>query len=80
MAISGPMVASLVAALEGPAAVGGISAIGAARSLIGAPKDQIVKYETALKADKFVLMVHGSVEEVSKANRLLAGARIAETA
>lgn len=80
MAVSGPIVAALVAALEGAVAVGGVSAIGAALTQIGAPRDQILKYETALKADKFVLMVHGSIEDVAKADSILAAASILETA
>ena len=51
--------------------VGGVSAIGAALMQIGVPKDQIMKYETALKVDKYVLMVHGSVEEQDQARTVL---------
>lgn len=71
MAMAGPVVAALVAALEGAVLVGGVSAIGAALMQIGVPKDQIMKYETALKVDKYVLMVHGSVEEQDKARTVL---------
>ena len=44
------------------------------------PKDQIMKYETAVKADKFVLMVHGSAAEEGKARTTLAHALVSETA
>ena len=71
VAMAGPVVAALVAALEGAVLVGGVSAIGAALTQIGVPKDQIMKYETALKVDKYVLMVHGSVEEQDKARTVL---------
>ena len=71
VAMAGPIVATLVAALEGAVLVGGVSAIGAALMQIGVPKDQIMKYETALKVDKYVLMVHGSVEEQDKARTVL---------
>ena len=71
VAMAGPIVAALVAALEGAVLVGGVSAIGAALAQIGVPKDQIMKYETALKVDKYVLMVHGSVEEQDKARTVL---------
>ncbi len=71
VALAGPVVAALVAALEGAVLVGGVSAIGAALMQIGVPKDQIMKYETALKVDKYVLMVHGSVEEQDKARTVL---------
>ena len=71
VAMAGPIVAALVTALEGAVLVGGVSAIGAALMQIGVPKDQIMKYETALKVDKYVLMVHGSVEEQDKARTVL---------
>ena len=71
VALAGPVVAALVAALEGAVLVGGVSAIGAALMQIGVPKDQIMKYETALRVDKYVLVVHGSVEEQDKARTVL---------
>ena len=43
----------------------------AALMQIGVPKDQIMKYEMALKVDKYVLMAHGSVEEQRKARSVL---------
>jgi hypothetical protein len=71
VAVAGPVVAWIVSAIEGAAIVGGISAIGAALASIGIPKDSIVKYETAIKADKFVLIAHGTTDEVAKAKDLL---------
>ena len=31
------------------------------------PEDSVLRYETALKANKFILIVHGTVKEVEKA-------------
>jgi hypothetical protein len=47
--------------------VGGLSAIGAGLFSIGIPKDSIFQYEVALKADKFLLIAHGTADEVAKA-------------
>jgi hypothetical protein len=80
VAMAGPLVAALVSALEGAVVVGGLSAVGAALTQIGLPKDQVIKYETALKADKYVLLVHGNAEDVAKARAVLAGAKAWETA
>jgi len=80
VALAGPFVATLVSALEGAAVVGGVSALGAALTQIGVPKDQAIKYETALKADKFVLVVHGNAEDAAKARSVLAGAKTELTA
>jgi uncharacterized membrane protein len=70
--VAGPAVAWIVSALEGAAVVGGLSAVGAGLYGIGIPKDSIVEYETALKTDKFLLMVHGTAAEVAKAKDIIA--------
>ena len=67
----GPLVGWIVAALEGAVVVGGVSALGAGLFSIGIPKDSIVKYETALKSDKFLVITHGTVNEVAKAKSIL---------
>jgi len=80
VAMAGPFVAALVSALEGAVVVGGMSALGAALTQVGVPKDEVIKYETALKVDKYVLMIHGDTEEVSKARTTLAAAGAWKTA
>jgi hypothetical protein len=69
--MAGPFVATLIGALEGAVVVGGLSALGAALTQIGVPKDQVIKYEAALKVDKFLLVVHGSAEDQAQARRVL---------
>jgi len=71
LVMAGPLVSALVGALEGAVAVGGFSVLGAALSTLGIPKDSILRYETAIKADKFVLIAHGSPEEVKHAKEIL---------
>jgi hypothetical protein len=80
LALAGPVVAALVAALEGAAVVGGISALGAALMSLGVPEDQVVKYETAVKADKYVLVVHGSAEDAKRVCSVLAAMKSGEKA
>ncbi len=77
--IAGPLVAWIVGALEGAIVVGGVSALGAALYSTGIPKDSVLQYETAIKADKIVLMVHGTLDEVTKAQKILAGSPAATT-
>jgi len=74
VAMAGPFVATLVGGLEGAVVVGGLSALGAALTQIGVPDDQVIKYEAALKVDKYLLVVHGSAEEQAKARDVLASA------
>jgi uncharacterized membrane protein len=68
---AGPIVAWIVGALEGAVVVGGLSALGAGLYSIGIPKDSIVKYETALKTDQFLLIAHGTAAEVAKAKDII---------
>jgi uncharacterized membrane protein len=69
--VAGPLVSWIVGALEGAAVVGGLSAIGAGLYSLGIPKDSILQYETALKAGKFVLLAHGSVDDAARAKDIL---------
>jgi hypothetical protein len=68
---AGPVVAWIVGALEGAVVVGGFSALGAGLYSIGIPKDSIVKYETALKTDQFLLIAHGTAAEVAKVKDII---------
>lgn len=66
VAVAGPFTHLLVAALAG-----GVGALGAALASLGVPKDGIVRYETQLKADKYLLVAHGGTEEVKRARDLI---------
>ncbi len=68
---AGPVVAWIVAGLECAVVVGGLGALGAGLYSIGIPKDSVVQYETALKTDKFLLIVHGTAAEVAKAKDII---------
>jgi hypothetical protein len=68
------VVTTLIAALEGAIVVGGLSALGAALTQIGVSDKQIVKYEMALKVDKYILMVHGSADDLAHVHSVLADA------
>ena len=60
-----------VSAIENAVLVGGLSALGAAIYSIGVPKDSVLQYETAVKADGFLVMAHGSPDEVARAKAIL---------
>jgi hypothetical protein len=70
--VLGYLAATAISAVEGAVMVGGLSAIGAALGSIGIPKDSVLQYETALKADSFLIMAHGSAEEMARAKSILA--------
>jgi hypothetical protein len=69
--VAGPLVAWIVAALEGAVVVGGVSAVGAGLFSIGIPKDSVLEYEIALKTDRFLLLVDGTAEEAARAHQII---------
>ena len=69
--VAGPLVSWIVGALEGAVVVGGLSAMGAGLYSMGIPKDSILRYETALKTGKFVLIAHGTEEETVRAQGII---------
>jgi len=71
LVVAGPAVAWIVGALEEAVVIGGLGALGAGLYSIGIPKDSILKYETALKTDKFLLIAHGTPDEVMRAKKML---------
>lgn len=71
LVVLGPLVMIIVSALEGAVVTGGLTALGAGLYSIGIPKDSIIKYETALKSDKFLVIAHGSASDVAKAKSIL---------
>ena len=77
--VGGPLVSWIIGALEGALVVGGMSALGAALYSIGIPKDSILKYETSLKANKFILVAHGTKDEVERAQKILETTKATES-
>jgi hypothetical protein len=69
--LAGPIVTWIVGALEGAVVVGGMGALGAALVNAGVPKDSVLKYETAIKANSFLLLVHGTAVQAERAKQIL---------
>ncbi|MBL0140546.1 MAG: DUF1269 domain-containing protein [Betaproteobacteria bacterium] len=69
--VLGYLTAAVIAAIEGAVVIGGLSALGAALYSSGIPKDTVIAYETALKADKFLVMASGPAEEMARARAIL---------
>jgi hypothetical protein len=69
--VAGPMVVWIVGALESAVVIGGISALGAALASIGIPENSILQYETSIKAGRFMMLVHGTPDEVTRAKAIL---------
>ncbi len=69
--VLGYLAGIVLSTIEGGVVVWGLSALGAALYSIGIPKNSVISYETALKADQFLVMVHGSAEEAARAKAIL---------
>jgi hypothetical protein len=69
--IAGPLLGWVLGALEETVETGGVTAIGAAFNNLGILKDSVLNYETALKSHKFILMAHGTAEEVARAQSII---------
>jgi len=78
--VAGPLVAWIVGVLEGAVVVGGLSAVGAGLYSIGIPKDSVVKYETAIKSDMFIVRADGTVDEVARLKDIIHTTRPVEVA
>lgn len=75
--ILGPLAATIFGGLQGAVLVGGASALVGALTAIGIPRNSVLRYETALKSDKFLLIVHGDAQEIQRAHELLATSGLA---
>lgn len=69
--VAGPLAAAIVGALEQTVAVGGLNALGVGLYNLGIPQNSITTHETALKQGKFLIIAHGTSEEVAKARDIL---------
>ncbi len=77
--VTGPVIlvgyvaAAAISAAEGALVVGGLSALGAALVGIGIPRDSVLQYQTAIEADGFLVMAHGTTAEMAQAEYVLKG-------
>ncbi len=69
--MAGPIISSLIGAMEGAVVVGGLSALGGALFSIGIPKDSVLKFESALKANKYLVLATGTEDEIDKARSIM---------
>ena len=67
----GAIVSSIIGCLQGAVVIGGLNALGAGLYSIGIPRNSILQYETAIKANKFIVVFHGTVEETEKVRGIL---------
>ena len=74
--VAGPLGDVIAKAAGSPMVGGGFSIVGAGLCSLGIPKSTVLDYELAIRADKLLLVAHGSGEAVARAKEILA-ARVA---
>jgi uncharacterized membrane protein len=67
----GLLFSTLASGLSTAVFTGSLTALGAALYSIGIPKNSIIHYETAIKLEKYLLIVHGTRDEVERASDIL---------
>jgi hypothetical protein len=70
---AGPLLGALTTGLGSAALVGSLPAFAAGLSYLGIPKTDAIKYKHATTFDKFLLIAHGTPEELAQQARLIVG-------
>ncbi|MGO8669835.1 MAG: general stress protein [Capsulimonadaceae bacterium] len=65
--VLGPLAGLIAGAVGG----GGVGALVGALVSLGIPKEQALKYQVRLEAGEFLVIVHGTVDEIEKAHQVL---------
>ncbi len=76
--IGSMLMGTLEGAAVGAALGGGTTALAAALSGLGIPKDTVIRYEADLKANKFLLIASGTAADVEKARSVLVGSAMGQ--
>ncbi len=69
----GPLGGWIASALDNVNVFGGLSAFGAGLYSVGIPKDDVPQYEAALKTGSFLVVAHGTLDEVGRGREILRG-------
>lgn len=69
--VLGPLASTLLGGIEGAVLAGGTSALVGALTALGIPKDSVVRYEAAIKAEQFLVSVHCTAAELAQTRQLL---------
>jgi len=71
---AGPLLGALMTGLGSAAIVGSLSALAAGPSHVGIPKGDAIKYKNVITSDKFLLIAHGTPEEVAQPRLIVSDA------
>src|SRR5262249_19970487 len=75
LVVAGSLTSALLGGLEGAVAGAAVSGVLGWLVSLGISKQHILKYEESVKAGKYLVIAHGSADEVKKARQILEGTR-----
>ncbi len=73
--VAGSLTSALLGGLEGAAAGAALTGTLGWLSSLGISKQHILKYEESIRAGKYLLIVHGTPDEVAMAEQILKGTK-----
>lgn len=79
LVVAGSMASALLGGLEGALSGAAVTGMLGWLTTLGISKEHILKYEERVRAGKYLVICHGSPEDVSKAERILKGTAVEET-
>jgi uncharacterized membrane protein len=71
LVIAGPLAATLLGGIEGAIAGSAVGALAGALVSLGFTKNQAIRYESQIKAGKFLVTLKGDSEQIEKARKLV---------
>jgi hypothetical protein len=74
--IVGPLATSIVAGLDAPTLRRGLGPLAAALTGLGIPEEAALDYESAIQAQRILLIVHGDASGIQRARQLLDQTRL----
>lgn len=74
LVIAGPLAATLLGGVEGALAGSAIGALAGSLVSLGFSKNQAIRYESEIKAGKFLVTLKGDMEQIGKARKLVENA------
>jgi hypothetical protein len=72
MVLAGPLVSALAGALQSTAASSGLNALALALRAVGIPEGTLARYESGVRANKFIVIALGTRNELERTRRILA--------
>src|SRR5262249_38140186 len=78
LVVAGSLASALLGGVEGAVAGAAVTGVLGWLGSLGISKQHILKYEESVKAGKYLVIAHGTPEEVEKARAVLVGTRPTE--